>query len=90
MFGLGRDGKIEEKDKQSHGKGEDKGQLSPQQVVQPGAASSTDFVRVPPPLSPCMVGVTPGPVPEVGGAGGHMKFEPPAKFTENGFPTIQD
>ena len=29
MLGLGRDDKIEEKDKQGHGKGEDKGKLSP-------------------------------------------------------------
>ena len=29
MLGLGQDQKIEEKDKQGHGKGEDKGKLSP-------------------------------------------------------------
>ena len=32
----------------------------------------------------------PGTVPAVGGAGGHMKLEPPAKFTGKGFPTIRD
>ena len=51
MVGLERDDKIEEKDKQRHGKGEDKVKLSPRRVVQPGAASSTGFIRVPPPLS---------------------------------------
>ena len=33
MLGLGRDDKIEEKDKQGHGKVEDRGKLSPQRVV---------------------------------------------------------
>ena len=86
MLGLGHEDKKEEKDKQSQGKGEDKGKLSPQRVVQPGAASSTGFIRVPPPLSPRVGGVAPA----VGGIGGHMKLEPPAKFTGKGFPTIRD
>ena len=90
MLKLGRDDKIEEEDKQGHGKGEDKGKLSPQRVVQLGAASSTGFIRVPPTLLPCMGGATPGPVPAVGGAKGHMKLEPLAKFTGKGFHTIQD
>ena len=33
MLGLGQDDKIEEKDKQGRGKGEDKDKLSPQCVV---------------------------------------------------------
>ena len=33
MLGLGRDDKTEEKDKQGHGKVEDKGKLSPRHVV---------------------------------------------------------
>ena len=33
MLGLGRDDKTEEKDKQDHGKVEDKGKLSLQRVV---------------------------------------------------------
>ena len=33
MLGLEQNDKIEEKDKQGHGKGEDKGKLSPQHVV---------------------------------------------------------
>ena len=90
MLGLGHEDKHEEKDKQGQGKGEDKGKLSPRHVVQPGAASSTGFVRVPPPLSPQVGGAAPGSVPAVGGIGGHMKLEPPAKFTRKGFPTIRD
>ena len=50
MLGLGQDQKTEEKDKQGLGKSEDKGKLSPRRVVQPGAASSTGFIRVPPSL----------------------------------------
>ena len=90
MLGLGQDQKTEEKDKQGLGKIEDKGKLSPRRVVQPGAASSAGFIRVPPPVSPRMGGAALGPVPAVGGAGGHMKLEPPAKFTGKGFPTIWD
>ena len=60
MLGLGRDDKIEEKDKQGHGKGEDKGKPSPRRAVQLGAASSSSFIRVPPPLSPRMGGAAPG------------------------------
>ena len=86
MLGLGREDKKEEKDKQSQGKGEDKGKLSPRHVVQPGAASSAGFIRVPPPLSPRVGGATPA----VGGVGDHMKLEPPAKFAGKGFPTIWD
>ena len=37
-----------------------------------------------------MGGATLGPVPAVGGIGGHMKLEPLEKFTGKGFPTIQD
>ena len=44
MLGLRCDDKIEEKDKQGIGKGEDKGKLSPRRVVQPGVASSTGFI----------------------------------------------
>ena len=77
MLGLGSDDKIEEKEKQGHGKDEDKGKLSAQRVVHPGAASSTGFIRVPPPLLPCMGGAAPGPEQVVGGAGGHMELEPP-------------
>ena len=62
LLGLGRDEKKKEKDKQGHGKGEDKGKLSPQRVLQPRAASSTGFIRVPPPLSPHRGGAAPGPV----------------------------
>ena len=90
MLGLGREDKKEEKDKQGQGKNEDKGKLSPWRVVQPRAASSIGFIRVPPPLSPRMGGTAMGPVQAVGGIGGHMKLEPPAKFTGKGFPTIQD
>ena len=90
MLGLGLHDKIKKKNKQSHGKVEDKGKLSPWRVVQPGAASSTSFVQVPPPLLPRMCGAAPGPVPVVGGVGGRMKLEPPTKFTGKGFPTIRD
>ena len=85
MLGLVHDDKTKEKDKQGHGKDEDKGKLSPRRVVQPRAASSIGFVRIPPPLSPRMGGVALRPVPIVGGAGGHMKLEPLAKFTRKGF-----
>ena len=88
MLGLGREDKNEEKDKQGQGKGEDKGKLSPLRVVQLGAACSTSFVRVPPPLSPRVGGAAMGPVLAMGGIGGHMKLEPPAKFTRKGFSTI--
>ena len=37
MLGLGHDDKIEEKDKQGHGKDEDKGKLSSRCMVQPRA-----------------------------------------------------
>ena len=90
MLGLGRDDKIEQKDKQGHGKGEDKGKLSPWRVIQLGAAPSTSFIRVPPPLLPSMGGPTLGLVLAVGGVGGHMKLEPLAKFIGKGFPTIWD
>ena len=90
MLGLGQDQKTEEKDKQGHGKVEDKGKLSSRRVVQPGAASSAGFIRVPPSLSPRMGGAAPGPIPAVGGAGGHLKLEPLAKFTRKGFPTVRD
>ena len=86
MLGLGQDQKTEEKDKQGHGKGEDKGKVSPRRMVQPGAASSAGFIWVPPPITPSMGGAAPA----VGGAGGHMKLEPPAKFTGKGFPTIRN
>ena len=79
-----------EKDKQSAGKGEDKGKLSPRRMVLPGAASSTGFTGIPPPVSPGRGGSVPGPVPTVGSVGGHMKLEPPAKFTGKGFPTVRD
>ena len=90
MLGLGQDDKTEEKDKQGHGKGEDKGKVSPWREVQSGAASSAGFIRVPPLVSPRMGGAAPGPIPVVGGAGGHMKLEPPAKFTGKGFPIVRD
>ena len=90
MLGLESEDKNEQKDKQGQGKGENKGKLSPQRVVHPGAASSTGFIRVPPPLSPRVGGAVVGPVPAVGGIGGHMKLEPPAKFTGKGFPTVRD
>ena len=81
----------EEKDtKEGHGKGEHKGKLPPRHMVQLGAASSTSFMGVPPPLSPRRGGVAPGPVLVAGGAGGHMNLEPTGKFTGKGFPTIQD
>ena len=79
-----------EKDKQSAGKGEDKGKLSPRRMVLPGAASSTGFTGIPPPVSPGRGGFVPGPVPTGGNVGGHMKLEPPAKFTGKGFPTVRD
>ena len=88
MLGLGQDQKTEEKDKQGLGKIEDKGKVSPQRTVQLGVASSAGFIQVPPPISPRMGGAAPGAVPAVGGAGGHMKLEPPAKFTGKGFPTV--
>ena len=78
VLGLRHDDKTAKK--YSHGKGEDKGELSPWHVVQLGAASSTGFVRVLPPLSPCMGGAASGPVPAVGGIGAHMKLEPLAEF----------
>ena len=81
---------MQEKDKQSHGKGEDKGKLSLQHMVQPRAASSTGFIRVPPPLSPRTGATAMGPVPVVGGIDGHMKLEPLAKFIGKGFPSIWD
>ena len=90
MLGLGRDDKTKEKDKQGHGKREDKGKLSPRRVVQPRVASSTGFIREPPPLSPRMGGAAPGSVPAVEGAGGHMKLEPPVKFTGKGFTIVRD
>ena len=83
---LGHEDRKEEKDKQGHGKGK----LSPRHVVQLGAASSTTFVRVVPPLLPHMGGTALGPISAVGGAGGHMKLEPPTKFTGKGLPIIQD
>ena len=82
--------KMEEKDKQSAGKIEDKGKLSPQRMVLPGAASSTGFMGIPPPVSPGRGGSVPRPVPTVGNVGGHMKLEPLAKFTGKGFPTVRD
>ena len=82
--------KMGEKDKKSAGKGEDKGKLSPRRMVLLGAASSTGFMGIPPPVSPGRGGSAPGPVPAVGTAGGHMKLEPPAKFTGKGFPTVRD
>ena len=77
MLGLGCADIKEGKDKWSHGKSEDKGKLSPRHVVRP-------------PFSPRMGGVASGLVPAVGGIGGHMKLEPPPKFTRKGFATIQD
>ena len=85
---LRHDDTKEEKDKKGRGKGEDKGKLSPRHVAQPGAASSTSFMGVPTPLSPHSGGATPGLVPVVGGASGHIKMEPPTKFIGKGFPTI--
>ena len=64
--------------------------MSPRCMVQPRAASSAGFIRVPPSLSPCVGGAAPGVVLAVGGASGHMKLEPPAKFTGKGFPTVWD
>ena len=87
---LGHDDKKGEKGKQGYGKGEDKGKLSPQHVVQLGVASSIGVLGVPPLLSPHRGGVTPGPVVAVGGANGHIKLEPQAKFTGKEFPTIWD
>ena len=37
-----------------------------------------------------MGGAAPGPIPAVGGAGGHMKLEPQTKFIGKGFPTVRD
>ena len=82
--------KTEEKDKQSAGKGEDKGKLSPRRMVQPGTASSTGFMGIPPSVSPGRGGSVPGPIPTMGNVGGHMKLEPPAKCTGKGFPTVRD
>ena len=79
-----------EKDKQGAGKNEDKGKLSPRQMVLPGAASSTGFMGIPPPVSPGRGGSVPGPVPTVGNVDGHMKLEGPAKFTGKGFPNVRD
>ena len=59
-------------------------------MVQLGAVFSTGFLRVPPSLSPHRGGAILGPKSVVGGAGGHMKLEPSAKFTRKGFPTVQD
>ena len=87
---LGHNNKKEEKCKQGYGKGEDKGKLSPQHVVQLGVASSIGFMGVPPSLSPHRGGVTPGLVLAVGGANGHIKLEPLAKFIGKEFPTIWD
>ena len=41
-------------------------------------------------IVPSMGGATPELVPTVGGAAGHMKLEPSAKFTGKGFPTVWD
>ena len=71
----------EKVDKNGHGKTEDKGELSPQHMVHSGAASSTSFIGVLPPQSPCRGGATLGLGPAVGGASGHMKLEPQAKLT---------
>ena len=87
---LGHEGTKEEKDKKGHGKGEDKGKLSPRCVVQLGARSSTGFMGVSPPLSSCRGGAVPGPIPTMGGADGGMKLEPLAKFTRKGFPNVWD
>ena len=58
---LGHEDTKEGKGKKGYEKGEDKGKLPPRHVVQLGAASSISFIRVPPPLSPCKGGATPGP-----------------------------
>ena len=57
-------------------------------VHHPGATSSIGFIGVPPPLSPHGGGATLGVGRAVGGAGGHMKLEPLAKFTRKAFLTI--
>ena len=85
---LGHDDIKEEIDELGHGKGEDKGRLSPWRVVQLGVASWTSFIRVPPPLSPHRGSVALGPVSAVGGTSGHMKLELLAKFTRKGFPIV--
>ena len=59
-------------------------------MIHPGAASFTVHRTAPvPPIIP-IGGAAPAPAPAVGGMGGHMKLEPPAKFTGKGFPTIRD
>ena len=75
---------------EDQGKVDNKGKLSPQLMVEPGATSSTSFMGVSPPFSPRKghAALVSGLV--VGGIGGHMKLEPPTKFTRKGFPTIQN
>ena len=69
---------------------DDKGKLSLRLMVQRGAASSTNFMGVPPPLLPCRGHAKLALGPVVGGIGGHMKLEPQAKFIGKGFPIIPD
>ena len=83
---IGRDDIKEKKDKKRHGKGEDKGKLSPRRVVQPGAVSSIGFIKVPPPLSPSRGDAASRLVPVVGGVGGHTKLEPPGEVHWKGIP----
>ena len=63
---------------------------SAMRMIHPGVASSTiHWTATIPPVIP-VGGATNAPTPAliVGGMGGHMKLEPPSKFTGKGFPTV--
>ena len=59
-------------------------------MIHLGATLSTVHQTATAPPIILVGGVAPAPTPAVGGMGGHMKLEPPAKFTGKGFPTVRD
>ena len=75
---------------EDRGKVDDKGKLSPRLMVQPRATLLTSFMGVSLPLSPRRGLATTASGPVVGGIGGHIKLEPPAKFTRKGLHTVWD
>ena len=58
------------------------------QMIHSGATSSTIHRTALVPPSIPVGGAVAAPAPVVGGMGGHMKLEPPTKFTGKGFPTV--
>ena len=68
---------------------DDKGKLSPRLIMQARATLSTGFMGVLPPLSPCRERAVLASILAMGGIGGHMRLEPPTKFTGKGFPIVQ-